>query len=78
MGVLKRQMDVKLIDCLQEEVVEGGNVMKRIGLYLAKREGDGITSSFDALKTNLFPSHSLTHAGGGMEIVGSKPVSLST
>ena len=55
MGVLKRQMNVKLIDCLREEVVEEGNMMKRIGLYLAKREGDGITSSFDALKTKLVP-----------------------
>ena len=51
--------------------------MKEIGMYLAKRVNNGITSSFVVMRTNLFPSDSLTHATGGMESIGSEAVSLT-
>ena len=54
-----------------------GNV-KGTGLYLAKIGSDGITSCFVAMMTNLFFSYSLTHAEAGVDLIGSKPVSLCT
>ena len=41
--------------------------MKGTNLYLARKGSDGITSSFVATRTNLFPSHNRTHAEGGIE-----------
>ena len=56
-----------------------GSDMKGTGLYLVKkRGGDGIISSFVATRTNLLPSHNLSHEDGGMESTGSEPLSLST
>ena len=51
--------------------------MKGVGLYLAKTGRDGVTSCFVATMTNLIPSCSLNHAGGGMASIGSESVSLS-
>ena len=46
--------------------------MKGIGLHPAKQGSDGKTSHFADIRTNLFPSYSLTHAEGGMEPHGSE------
>ena len=54
-----RQLDVRLIDCLKEGAVEVGSVMKGTHLYSAKKGSGGITSSSDAIGTNLFHSYSL-------------------
>ena len=47
-------------------------MMKKTGLYLAKRGSYGINSSSVAKRTNLLPSYSLTHAEGGMGYTESK------
>ena len=48
-------------------------MIKGTGLYLAKRGSDSTTSSFAALRTNLFPSYSLTCVGIGISFSGQRP-----
>ena len=50
--------------------------MEESGLYLAKKESDGVTSCFVATTTNMIPSYSLTHAKDRMESIGSESDSL--
>ena len=57
--------------------VEVCSEMKGIGLYLARRVGDGITYCLVAMRKNLLPSYSQTQAEGRMESIGSDPVSLT-
>ena len=57
---------------------EVDSAMKGTASYPAKRGSDGMTFCFVATWTNLFPSYSITHTRGGMESIGSEPVSLST
>ena len=71
-----RQLDVNSYIAYEKGAVEVGSEMKGSGFYLAKRENDGMTSSFVAVRTNLIPSYSRTCAGG-IESTVSEPVSLS-
>ena len=52
--------DITYVMCHRDK----GIIMDRKGLHLLKRGHDGITYSFVAKKTNLFPSYSLTNAEG--------------
>ena len=54
------------------------SVMKGTGVYLTKRGCDEMTSSFVATRTNLFPSHYMTHTEDVMESSGSKQFSLTS
>ena len=69
---------VKLVDNCTSNLQKGLQEGLVSGLYLAKRGGDEITSSFVATKKNLIPSNSLTHTGGGMGSVGSEFISSFT
>ena len=56
---------------------EEGGEDEGIGLHVAKRGCDEITSSFVTTRTNLIPSLSLTYTNDGMVSVDSKSVSPS-
>ena len=53
------------------------SMTKGTGLYFAERGCDEITPSFVATRTNLFPSHCMTEAGG-MESNGSEQFYFSS
>ena len=59
---LRNKLMLDSLNAYKRGAAEVGSVMKRMGLHLAKRGSEGITSSFVAIRTNLFPSQSLTHA----------------
>ena len=69
-------MDIRLVNSLEKESCRSGQCNKGNRLVSSKSGSDGITSSFVAMRTDLFLLYNLTHAEG-MESIRSKTISLS-